>query len=268
MSTPPGHLEHQRWEGSAAAYVLNALDPQELALFEQHLATCPTCRETVASFQLVADALPGAAPAATPPPELRDRIMATVRSEAELLRAAGPQADRPPAPAPAAAPGDPAPAGPTTAARAPAPRVRRRAWRGLTLRPATALAALALLGAGVAIGAVTLGNPTVPQVAVRTAFVNPRIAPGARASVRRSTTTATALQVTGLPAPSRGRIWQVWVARPGQPPQPNVRFALTTGTVVIAGDLRGVSQVMVTEEPIAFVPPAPTGPLVLRANLA
>ena len=247
MSTSE-HLSHERWESSAAAYVLRALDADELAQFEQHLAGCAVCREQVTGFQVVADALPSAAPTVAPPPELKDRIMATVRSEAELLQAAGSDADRV---------GAPAKASPS----------RWRGWRGLTLRPATGLAALALTGAGVAIGAVTFGQGGGSHAVTRTALVNAGLAPGARASVR-SSGGVTALQVAGLPAPARGRIWQVWVARPGQPPQPNVRFNLASGTVVVAGDLRGVNQLMVTEEPSAFVPTAPTGPLVLRAKPA
>jgi hypothetical protein len=250
----PQHTGHQAWDGSAAAYVLRALDSTELDQFEDHLTGCPICREEVAGLQVVADALPSAAPAIAPPGELKHRIMTTVRADAELLRAAGSEADQPGAS--------------STSPRRP----RWRGWRGLTLRPATALAALAVMGAGVAIGAVAFGTGTGtgtggPQPATRAAIVNQRLAPGATASIQ-STPHVTTLQVAGLRPPAPGRIWQVWLGRPGQPPQPNVRFDLTTGAVAVAGDLRGVNQVMVTEEPIGFVPSAPSGPPVLRANLA
>ena len=52
---------------------------------------------------MAADTLPLAAVQVGPPPELRDRIMAVVRSEAELLSAAEARADAPHAdPQPAA----------------------------------------------------------------------------------------------------------------------------------------------------------------------
>ena len=71
------------------SYVLRALPEDEHERFEAHLATCEECRRDVAELQVVADTLPLAAAQVAPPPELRDRIMATVRSEAELLGAAG-----------------------------------------------------------------------------------------------------------------------------------------------------------------------------------
>ena len=100
----------------AGSYVLRALPDDEHERFEAHLATCEECRREVADLQVAADTLPLAAVQVGPPPELRDRIMTIVRSEAELLDAAGARADEP-----AAAP----------AAKAPR---RRRRW-SLSLRP-------------------------------------------------------------------------------------------------------------------------------------
>ena len=69
----------------AGSYVLRALPDDEHERFEAHLATCEECRREVADLQVAADTLPLAAVQVDPPPELRDRIMAVVRSEAELL---------------------------------------------------------------------------------------------------------------------------------------------------------------------------------------
>jgi hypothetical protein len=50
-----------------------------------------------------------------------------------------------------------------------------------------------------------------------------------------------------------GRIYEVWLKRGSQPPEPtDALFSVTdngAGTVGVPGDLRGVSQVMVTDEP-------------------
>ena len=72
----------------AGSYVLHALPDDEYERFEAHLATCEECRREVAELQVAADTLPLAAVQVSPPPELRDRIMTIVRSEAELLGAA------------------------------------------------------------------------------------------------------------------------------------------------------------------------------------
>ena len=46
--------------GDAAAYALGALEPDETEAFRSHLADCSVCREELASFQSVAEALPTA----------------------------------------------------------------------------------------------------------------------------------------------------------------------------------------------------------------
>jgi anti-sigma factor RsiW len=77
------------------SYVLRALPDDEHERFSSHLAGCAECRRDVADLQMAADTLPLAAVQVPPPPELEDRIMAVVRSEAELLGAAGARADEP-----------------------------------------------------------------------------------------------------------------------------------------------------------------------------
>ena len=69
-------------EGNAAPYVLGALEEDERAAFRRHLESCAVCREEVASLRAVASSLAAVAPAATAPPELKRRVMSTVRSEA------------------------------------------------------------------------------------------------------------------------------------------------------------------------------------------
>lgn len=72
-------MTDHRWTELAAPYALGALDPAERAEFERHLATCPSCQAEVQSFREVAGLLAASAPAAAPPPELRERVLRTAR---------------------------------------------------------------------------------------------------------------------------------------------------------------------------------------------
>jgi anti-sigma-K factor RskA len=65
------------------AYVLDAVDPAETALVEEHLAACTSCTEDVASMRAVAVALAGDA-AATPPAWLRERLVAEIARTPQL----------------------------------------------------------------------------------------------------------------------------------------------------------------------------------------
>jgi anti-sigma-K factor RskA len=65
----------------AAAYALDALDPEDRWTYERHLDTCERCREDVAALRETAGELAYAAQGPEPPAELRDRILAAARSE-------------------------------------------------------------------------------------------------------------------------------------------------------------------------------------------
>ena len=67
----------------AAGYALHALDAEEEREFETHLTTCASCRSDLAAFTETAAELGYAAPAATPPPALRERILDEVRAGRE-----------------------------------------------------------------------------------------------------------------------------------------------------------------------------------------
>ena len=216
----------------AGSYVLRAMPDDEHERFEAHLATCEECRREVADLQVAADTLPLAAVQVGPPPELRDRIMTIVRSEAELLGAAGARADEP----------DVAPA-------AKAPR-RRRRW-SLSLRPLpAAMAAGVLVAAGVIGGIVLTGGNDSRTV---TGTVQIASAPTARAALKLSDD-ATKLQVRNMPPPPSGKVYQVWLKRPNQDPAPTTALFRTdpSGSADVEiqrGRLKGVEQVLVTAEP-------------------
>lgn len=67
------------WLDYAAPYVLAALDDSERASFEAHLTTCDVCSKEVGELREVAGLLATAALVTTPPPGLRDRILADSR---------------------------------------------------------------------------------------------------------------------------------------------------------------------------------------------
>lgn len=205
------------------AYALGALDEHEVEPFREHLETCADCREELAQLQGVTDSLAIAVPHAQPSADLRGRLMATVRGEAELLRASGHEADRP---------------------------VRARSvWRWRVLPGLVAAGALA---AGVLIGALALSSGSPEQTRVIQAQVLPPASHNATAALRK-VGSHVQLQVTGMPAPALGRIYEVWLKDGSRPSTPtDALFSVTgqgNGTVGVPGDLKGVSKVMVTEEP-------------------
>jgi anti-sigma-K factor RskA len=64
-----------------AAYALDSLDENERRTFEEHLSGCARCREELADLSQTAALLAHGAPAATPPPALRERILAEARQD-------------------------------------------------------------------------------------------------------------------------------------------------------------------------------------------
>ncbi|WP_372789874.1 anti-sigma factor domain-containing protein [Paraconexibacter sp.] len=243
------HSDCDRAE-DAGAYVLRALSEDERVAFAAHLETCAACRAEVEELQIVADQLPMAAPQLVPPPELRHRLMSVVESEAELLRAAGPEADRP----------------------APAPhdmRLRDRVWWPSWLVSPGFAAALAacLVLAGVGAGLLVSGGGDGPGP-VRTVQAEVT-APGARATVAVQDGKAT-LRVTGLPAAPNGRVYQVWLMREGTPEPTHTLFSVRPdGRAVVNIDEKvdGVEQILVTAEPSGGSV-IPTSAPILDATLA
>jgi hypothetical protein len=232
------------------------------------LSGCEICRREVAELQMVADTLPLAAPQVAPPPELKERIMAAVRAEAAVLEAAGPAADVvPSAPTPAPEPERPAPERPPR--ERPAREKRERRWFRmplLHLRPIpAAVAAAVLIALGVGGGVLLSSGGSSP----RTVQAKVVAAPGARASLTVAGDRAT-LKVKDFPPPPAGRVYQVWLKRPGRPPAPTTALFRVRGgsaTVNVPGSVQGVDQVLVTAEPDGGSR-APTRPPVIIAQPA
>lgn len=68
-----------------AGYALDALDPDERRAFEAHLAGCERCQEELASFWETTEALAVAASGPEPSLELRERILADVHAEPQVV---------------------------------------------------------------------------------------------------------------------------------------------------------------------------------------
>ncbi|HTZ44342.1 MAG TPA: zf-HC2 domain-containing protein [Jatrophihabitans sp.] len=86
--------EHERFAHDDGAYLLGALAPAERAAYEQHLAGCPRCQESLAELAGLPALLAGAEPdvladedgAGPPPPALLPRLLAEAgQQRARLL---------------------------------------------------------------------------------------------------------------------------------------------------------------------------------------
>jgi hypothetical protein len=211
----------------AASYVLRAMPDGEWEVYQDHLARCTPCAEKVAELAFVADALLSGVPQLSAPAPVRGRVMAIVQAESELLRAAGHGADRP----------------------APELEPRRRRWWSLRPLPAIALASVAL---AIGIGSGTLLSGGDNGVTPRTVVAQVDAA-GASARLR-MTADGAKLVVSGMPAPPKGRVYQVWLRRnAAAPPEPtNALFSVSRAgdaSVDVPGKLDGVDAVLVTDEP-------------------
>jgi anti-sigma-K factor RskA len=74
-------MEHDAYNELTAAYALDALEPDEIEAYEEHLAGCPICQDNLATMSATMVQLAYAAPPVDPPPELRERILEAARAE-------------------------------------------------------------------------------------------------------------------------------------------------------------------------------------------
>jgi anti-sigma-K factor RskA len=197
--------------GDPAAYVLGALERDEVEAFRAHMETCVVCRDEVIAFQRTVDALPASVPQYEAPKALRRRVLQAVRAEPRAQ--AAPQR----AFAPAWFPARPALAG----------------LAALAVALAVVIGVIAGGGGARTVQASVVGLPGTAQV---------RLA-GGRAE----------LIVEHLAPPPPGHIYEVWLKRGAAAPAPTpTLFSVTTtgsADVGVAGNLRGVTQVLVTPEP-------------------
>ncbi len=244
-------MTHDQAIDSAASYALGALDAEDRAAFEAHLAGCPECRAAVASYREVAGMLAYAVPTSAPPSaELRERILRDARLVRPIgiaARANGAvpvAAPRPAAPVIEEKPGLGRPVLPWAIAVASLAAAlvlgfiyRAERARGLELRTELAAARSAVERGSLALSA--LVGPEVHVVSLT--------APGDRApSVRvfwnhtRQTFIVTAIDLPPAPA---GKTYQLWAVRKGRAPISMGTFAVSEGAQTVT--TRSVSPAVV-----------------------
>jgi len=213
--------EHRRWRADLAAYLLGSLEAEETEALEGHLEACERCRDELRWLQPAIDTIGESVPQLEPPPGLRVRLMAEVRSDAaELAPRTAPDAGRD------------------------APSRRPRGFRAFFWRPAVALTAVALIGAVIG-GYALRGNGGRDT----TTFPGPHSG-SVRASLERRGDSGT-LVMTGLKQLPKSDVYEAWVQR-NHRIQPSSLFdAGRNGkaTAAIPHHLDGANAVMVTIEP-------------------
>ncbi len=238
MDRTPNDPEHVRGGCGleVTAYALGALDAAEAEAFVAHLETCAMCREELVEFEAVVATLPTSVPQHAAPDTLRRRVLDTVQQESR-------------------------PAGTAHERRGP-----RRNW--LTLpRPALALGAAVAVLALIGLGGLRFGSSAGSRTRVYSAQVT-----GATGTAQVKVIGGRAeLVLRHFSPPPSGKIYEVWVARPHQSPQPtSALFSVTTqgsGDVAVPANLHGVNVIMVTPEP-AGGSRVPTHSPVVVARLA
>jgi anti-sigma-K factor RskA len=239
------HIDPQLCGDSAAPYVLGALTEDEHEVFRRHLDSCAVCREEVAALQVVASALPAAAPQLSAPPALKRRVMASVHEDVrrEEARRAGEARE----------PGE---VGEVARSSRRPSRAHPR-WRPMLASAAFAAAAVVAVIAVIAASSGDGGGTRVIRAEV--------IPPGASASLLVSGGHAQ-LDISGMPRTSAERVYEVWIKRSGGPQPTDALFTVTArgdATVGVPGSVDGVKVVMVTSEPLGGSRVPTTSPVIV-----
>ncbi len=233
------------------AYCTDALDAEERAVFEGHLAACVECRDEAGDFREVLAALADAHPV-HPPRSLEDAVVAGVSTGGRRPSAAADPSD-PMSATTSAAPGAPAA---TVAPRVP-PLRRAAPWM------AAAAAGAVLFAGGVGLGraqapaeSATPDDAVAAVVAVASApdaHVLPVSIMGTTSRVVMSEEMDKAVFLASeLPMPAKEMVYQVWrVAEDGQMASAGCFTPDEDGlmAVVLEGGAAGVDTFMITMEP-------------------
>jgi Anti-sigma-K factor rskA. len=217
--------EHRRWRADLAAYLLGSLEAEETEALEIHLEACERCRDELHWLQPAIDMIGESVPQLDPPPGLRSRLMAEVRSDvAETAGPAGWEARR----------------------SAVQPRRKSPGLWGFLWRPAAALTAVGLIVAVVGGYALRGGGGGDETTTTRTVAQGGSV----HATLEKSGDSGT-LMLTGLEEARRGRVYEAWVQKGGRT-EPSSLFDVRrdgSASTSIPHQLTGADRVMVTLEP-------------------
>jgi anti-sigma-K factor RskA len=229
VSVEDSHIDPRQCGDNAASYVLGALTEEDHDAFRRHLDSCAVCREEVAALQVIASALPAAAPQLSAPPALKRRVMASVHED--LRRDMVGASARPP---------------------------RRRPLAVLRWRPALVSAVLAAVVVVLAVVALSPGGGG-------TRVIRAQAPAGVNVSLRVSGGHAQ-LDISGMPQTPPQRVYEVWIKRSGAPQPTDALFTVTAqgdATVGVPGSLDGVKVIMVTSEPLGGSRVPTTSPVII-----
>ena len=236
----------------SGAYVVDALDDDELALFEQHLPGCVDCQREVASLR-EATALMADDAALTPPESLRSSVLAGIKTIRPLPPETGapsqPEADE---------------ATPAIATVLPM-RPRRRRIAALV---AAAAAVVAVVGGAI----VQPWQDNTPPSAVEQVLAasdrqrqSIQFADGSSATVVHSKNEGRAVLLTrDMAAPPPGKAYEVWLQDEAGTMNP-AGFMRTAGDhkLLLEGDAANATGVGITVEPEAGSAAPTTPPIAL-----
>jgi anti-sigma-K factor RskA len=226
--------EHEELEGSVAAWVLGAVEADEVDALRSHIEGCSTCRETALRLGRTAGALTLDVEEITPPARLRARILAAAASAGSPVASARPR-------------------------RRTNEHGRTRTGKTLSRRPrsvmpvyaAAAGVLLALLVGVVAGDLIGRGAPPSAPV-VRSTLVGHQGLAGARATVIDLKSEGVALvDFSGLPQLDSGRVYEIWLITAGGRPDPaGVFIPDSNGSkfVLVSRSLADYKQMAVTSE--------------------
>lgn len=272
---------HERYDELAAAYALETIEPQERHDFEAHLATCASCRVTVAELRRVTAAMALAGPAEAPPPTLKARVLQRATALPQAGRSSAGSGGRP---SPAATRGGaPVPWLAAAALLACAVGLGVYAW-GLRSQLASARQALAEMSGRVETLRTQLVSARLDSARlintlnvlrsanlVRIDLVGQGPAPQAVGRAFVSAGTGMVFDAERLPVLGANRTYQLWVIPPGADPvsagvfDPDPAGHSTLAMPLPAG-VQVVAAVAVTEEPAGGSVKATTGPLLIGAR--
>ena len=225
--------------GDVAAYALGALDSTETEAFRAHLQTCSVCQEELTAFQQVVNELPLATATHKAPAATRRKVMREVRADARSRSARDASGRR-------------------------ARRTGGSRWLNPRIGVPASLAVVVLVGVLFATGVINSPSPSNSSRVFTGQVV------GAGSAQLHVSPGRNSLVVRHFAQPPAGKIYEVWLVHGKNPPSPTMAlFSVTSagnGVVDVPGNLKGVSSVLVTPEPMGGSP-HPTHPPVISVPL-